>query len=67
MLVYFTDPDEETIIAIDQSRGVIWKVVYDASLDYWWAEHCSEDGRHRRVICAHSGDELNAKVSAAVL
>jgi hypothetical protein len=42
-------------------------VVYDSVLDYWSAEHSSEDGRHIRYICARSGDELNAKVSAAEL
>jgi hypothetical protein len=67
MLVYFTDADEETIVAIDQCRGVLWTVVYDSVLDFWSAEHRSADGRQRRYICARSGDELAAKVEAAKL
>jgi hypothetical protein len=67
MLTYFTDPSEETITAVDQASGRHWKVVYDSSLDYWTAEHSSEDGRHIRFICAHSGDELNRKVQAVRL
>jgi hypothetical protein len=67
MFSHFSEPDETDIRGVSYRLGQAWMIFYDATLDYWTAEHSSEDGRHVRFIAAHSGDELAAKVSAVKL
>jgi hypothetical protein len=70
MLVYFTDADEETIVAIDQCHGVLWTVVYDSVLDFWSAEHRSADGGPlpaAYLIAGEPGDSCMLFTQPAIL
>jgi hypothetical protein len=53
---------------IDELRAAhpAWTVaVHPLGLGLWTAEHRSADGRSVHYICAHSGDELAARLEAA--
>ncbi len=58
-----TPPSDST--ELERLYGSRWLIRLEHSLGVWSAEHRSADGRHIRVIVAHSAAELAGKLETA--
>ena len=58
-------PRQPTLRGLQRQYGDQWEIVVHAELPVYTAEHRSADGRHIRVLVAHSVAELARKLETA--